>query len=131
MKKIDWKKKFRLKSYLLHAKIKYSIIISGENIDYCTSEGEASKLFWNLIKNSRSVICCRCSPIQKSYLVQFVKNHTKEITLAIGDGDNDVNMIKLASVGIGIFRKEGCQAAFNSDYAFSQFKYLKRLLFIN
>ena len=131
MKKINWKKKFRLKSYLLHSKIKYSIIISGENINYCTSEGEASELFWHLIKNSRSVICCRCSPIQKSYLVQFVKNNTKEITLAIGDGDNDVNMIKLANVGIGIFGKEGCQAAFNSDYAFSQFKYLKRLLFIN
>ena len=131
MKKIDWKKKFRLKSYLLHAKIKYSIIISGENINFCTSEGEASQLFWHLIKNSRSVICCRCSPIQKSYLVQFVKNNTKEITLAIGDGDNDVNMIKLANVGIGIFGKEGCQAAFNSDYAISQFKYLKRLLFIN
>ena len=131
MKKIDWKKKFRLKSYLLHAKIKYSLIISGENIDYCTSEGEASELFWHLIKNSRSVICCRCSPIQKSLLVQFVKNNTKEITLAIGDGDNDVNMIKLANVGIGIFGKEGCQAAFNSDYAFSQFKYLKRLLFVN
>jgi hypothetical protein len=107
MKKIDWKKKFRLKSYLLHAKIKYSIIISGENINFCTSEGEASQLFWHLIKNSRSVICCRCSPIQKSYLVQFVKNNTKEITLAIGDGDNDVNMIKLANVGIGIFGKEG------------------------
>ena len=131
MKKINWKKKFRFKSYLLHSKIKYSIIISGENINFCTSEGEASELFWNLIKDSRSVICCRCSPIQKSYLVQFVKNNTKDITLAIGDGDNDVNMIKLANVGIGIFGKEGCQAAFNSDYAFSQFKYLKRLLFVN
>ena len=131
MKIINWKEKFRFKKYLLHAKIKYSIIISGENINFCTSEGEASQLFWHLIKNSRSVICCRCSPIQKSYLVQFVKNNTKEMTLAIGDGDNDVNMIKLANVGIGIFGKEGSQAAFNSDYAFSQFKYLKRLLFVN
>lgn len=38
-------------------------------------------------------------------------------------------MIRTANVGIGIFGKEGYQAAYNSDYAISQFKYLKRLLF--
>ena len=51
--------------------------------------------------------------------------------MAIGDGENDVNMIKEADVGIGIFGKEGSQAAFNSDYAFSEFQYLKQLLFVN
>ena len=131
MEKIDWKQKYKIKSYLLHAKMKYSLIINGKNIDYCTSEGEASELFWYLIENSRSIICCRCSPSEKSKIVEFVKNHTKDITLAIGDGENDVNMIKAANLGIGIFGKEGCQAAFNSDYAFHQFKYLKRLLFYN
>ena len=40
-------------------------------------------------------------------------------------------MIKAAHVGIGIFGKEGYQAAYNSDYAISQFKYLKRLLFVD
>ena len=121
----------KFKNYLLHSKIKYSLIINGESIPYCTSDTKASELFWFLIQNSRSVICCRCSPIQKCSLVQFVKKHTKEITLAIGDGENDVNMIKAANVGIGIFGKEGYQAAYNSDYAFFQFKYLKRLLFFN
>ena len=57
MKKINWKKKFQLKSYLLHAKIKYSLIINGKNINDCTSEGKAAELFWFLIKNSRSAIC--------------------------------------------------------------------------
>ena len=131
MNKINWKQKYKFKSYLLHAKIKYSLIINGQNIDYCTSEGKASELFWYLIENSRSIICCRCSPSEKSKIVEFVKKHTKDITLAIGDGENDVNMIKAANLGIGIFGKEGGQAAFNSDYAFHQFKYLKRLLFYN
>ena len=131
MKKIDWKKKFIFKSYLLNAKIKYSLIINGKSINACISEGKASELFWFLIKNSRSVICSQCLPIQKSKIIEFVKKHTKDITLAIGDGENDVNMIKTAHIGIGIFGKEGCQAAFNSDYAFYQFKYLKRLLFFN
>lgn len=51
------------------------------------------------------------------------------VTLAIGDGANDVNMIQKAHVGIGIFGKEGYQAVGNSDYAIGQFRFLRRLLF--
>ena len=131
IKKRDWKQKLNLKNVLLHTKIQYSLIISGECIQYCISKGKASDLFWFLIQHSRSIICCRCSPKQKCDIVNFVKNHTNANTLAIGDGENDVNMIKTANVGIGIFGKEGSQAAFNSDYAFYEFKYLKTLLFIN
>jgi P-type E1-E2 ATPase len=35
------------------------------------------------------------------------ENEPEAITLAIGDGANDVNMIQKAHVGIGIFGKEG------------------------
>ena len=131
IQKDDWTEKLKFKNYLLHTKIEYSLIINGDSIDFCTSDGEASELFWFLIEHSRSVICCRCSPIQKCNIVKFVKKNTKEITLAIGDGENDVNMIKEANVGVGIFGKEGYQAAYNSDYAFNQFKYLRILLFVN
>ena len=51
------------------------------------------------------------------------------ITLAIGDGANDVNMITSAHVGVGIIGIEGKQAARASDYAIGQFKFLKKLLF--
>ena len=51
------------------------------------------------------------------------------ITLAIGDGANDVNMITSAHVGVGIIGLEGKQAARASDYAIGQFKFLKKLLF--
>ena len=51
------------------------------------------------------------------------------ITLAIGDGANDVNMITSAHVGVGIIGYEGKQAARASDYAIGQFKFLKKLLF--
>ena len=110
---------------------KYTIIIEGSAIDTCMQEGEAGKLFFELVKDSRSLICCRSSPSQKSKVVEFIKKNSDGLTLAIGDGGNDVNMIKVAHVGIGIFGKEGYQAAYNSDYAISQFKYLKRLLFID
>ena len=103
--------------------------MEGSAITTCLTEGKAADLFWDLIQRSRSLICCRASPSQKSQVVSFIKKRTDSTTLAIGDGGNDVNMIRTANVGIGIFGKEGYQAAYNSDYAISQFKYLKRLLF--
>ena len=112
-------------------KIKYTIIVEGNSINICIKNEKISKLFLELIKNSRSLICCRSSPKQKSEIVNFIKKNTKDLTLAIGDGGNDVNMIKTAHVGIGIFGKEGYQAAYNSDYAISRFKFLKKLLFID
>lgn len=51
--------------------------------------------------------------------------------MAIGDGGNDVSMIKAADVGIGIFGKEGYQAVTASDYAIGEFQYLRRLMFVH
>lgn len=53
------------------------------------------------------------------------------ITCAIGDGANDVSMIQEAHIGLGIFGKEGRNAARSSDFAFSKFKYLKRALLVH
>lgn len=36
-----------------------------------------------------------------------MKKSVKTITLAIGDGGNDVNMIQEAHIGVGILGKEG------------------------
>lgn len=55
----------------------------------------------------RSVICCRVSPAQKAEIVDAVKQSTSSITLAIGDGANDVAMIRAANVGVGISGQEG------------------------
>jgi len=41
-----------------------------------------------------SVICCRVTPLQKAQVVQLVKCNKQTVTLAIGDGANDVSMIK-------------------------------------
>jgi phospholipid-transporting ATPase len=52
-----------------------------------------------------------------------------KITLSIGDGANDVNMITTAHVGVGIAGLEGQQAARSADYIIGQFRFLKPLLF--
>ena len=83
-----------------------------------------------IAENCKAVVACRVSPKQKQEIVQMVrKAKPKVITLAIGDGANDVNMITSANVGIGILGKEGAQAARASDYAISEFRFLKRLMF--
>jgi len=78
-----------------------------------------------------AVICCRVSPLQKSKVVNVVKRRQKSITLAIGDGANDVSMIRAAHIGIGISGLEGRQAVLASDFAFGQFRFLRRLLFVH
>ena len=55
----------------------------------------------------------------------------KGISLAIGDGANDVNMITAAHIGVGIRGLEGQQAARASDYSITEFKHLNHLLFVH
>ena len=53
------------------------------------------------------------------------------MTLAVGDGANDVAMIREARVGVGLFGKEGRQAVRASDYALAQFRFLKPLILVH
>lgn len=73
----------------------------------------------------------RVSPKQKAEVVELVKRSTDEITLAIGDGANDIGMIQTAHVGVGIMGREGLQAACASDYTIGQFRFLTKLLFVH
>uniref|UniRef100_A0A8C2GBP7 Phospholipid-transporting ATPase n=1 Tax=Cyprinus carpio TaxID=7962 RepID=A0A8C2GBP7_CYPCA len=79
----------------------------------------------------QAVICCRVTPLQKAQVVELVKKHKKAVTLAIGDGANDVSMIKTAHIGVGISGQEGMQAVLSSDFSFAQFRYLQRLLLVH
>jgi len=108
-----------------------ALIIDGEAISYTFNNDELKSTFLSLIPSFRTVICCRSTPNQKAEVVTFVKHNLKKITLAIGDGGNDVNMIQKADIGIGLFGKEGNQAAFASDYAIGRFFFLWRLLLVH
>ena len=55
----------------------------------------------------------------------------KPVTLAIGDGANDVSMIQEAHVGIGVMGKEGTQAVRCSDYAIARFMFLQKALLVH
>lgn len=87
--------------------------------------------FLSLARMCRAVICCRVTPKQKADVVTLVSDNVGAVTLAIGDGANDVSMIMEAHVGVGIFGKEGTQAARASDYAIREFQHLVRLLVVH
>ncbi|KAM0944271.1 putative P-type phospholipid transporter [Dioscorea sansibarensis] len=109
----------------------FALIIDGKALNYAL-EDNVKSMFLQLAVNCASVICCRSSPKQKARVSdKLVKNGTRKVTLAIGDGANDVGMIQEADIGIGISGVEGMQAAMSSDIAIAQFRFLERLLLVH
>ena len=59
------------------------------------------------------------------------KDDRNAITLAVGDGANDVSMINEAHVGIGLYGNEGLRAVQSSDFAIPEFQMLRRLILVH
>ena len=106
-----------------------SIVIEGNALTHALAPGRRDD-FRHLVLMARTVICCRVSPAQKAQVVRLVKE-TGSLTLAIGDGGNDVPMIQEAHIGVGISGREGLQAARASDYSIARFRFLSRLLTVH
>uniref|UniRef100_A0A8B9ZZA1 Phospholipid-transporting ATPase n=1 Tax=Anas zonorhyncha TaxID=75864 RepID=A0A8B9ZZA1_9AVES len=108
----------------------YALVINGHSLAHAL-EADMEVEFLETACACKAVICCRVTPLQKAQVVELVKKYKKAVTLAIGDGANDVSMIKTAHIGVGISGQEGIQAVLASDYSFSQFKFLQRLLLVH
>ena len=74
--------------------VKFAMVINGRALGFAI-ERDLSKLFLTVGLRCQAVICCRVSPAQKGEVTALVKSHG-DITLAIGDGANDVPMIQKA-----------------------------------
>lgn len=96
-----------------------SIVIDGPTLVFALRDKECRSVFFRVCLFAASVICCRVSPKQKADVVALCKEKGPWITLAIGDGANDVPMIMEAHIGIGVRGKEGTQAVRSADYAVS------------
>lgn len=104
----------------------FVLVIEGTALDLALSDEESKRLLLRLAMQCEAVICCRVSPLQKALIVKLVKDGIGAMTLAIGDGANDVSMIQAADVGVGISGEEGLQAVNSSDYAIAQVSCLHR-----
>ncbi|XP_045865914.1 probable phospholipid-transporting ATPase IM isoform X1 [Meles meles] len=108
----------------------YALIINGHSLAHAL-ESDVKNDLLELACMCKTVVCCRVTPLQKAQVVELVRNYRNAVTLAIGDGANDVSMIKSAHIGVGISGQEGLQAVLASDYSFAQFRYLQRLLLVH
>ncbi|KAM8734430.1 phospholipid-transporting ATPase ID isoform 3-T3 [Acanthopagrus schlegelii] len=108
----------------------FALVINGHSLAHAL-EADMETEFVSTACACKAVICCRVTPLQKAQVVELIKKHKKAVTLAIGDGANDVSMIKSAHIGVGISGQEGIQAVLASDYSFAQFRFLQRLLLVH
>ena len=106
-----------------------ALVIGGAALALLINRDEAA--FVALCGECNVVVCARCAPAQKAEVVSLVMKRLNKVSLAIGDGGNDVPMIMSAHVGVGITGNEGMQAARSSDYAVGEFQKLKKLLAVH
>ncbi|OAQ65310.1 phospholipid-translocating P-type ATPase, flippase [Pochonia chlamydosporia 170] len=108
------------------------VVVDGQTLATIDASDDLAVLFYDLVLRVDSVICCRASPSQKANLVTSIRRFIpSSMTLAIGDGANDIGMIQSSHVGIGISGREGLQASRISDYSIAQFRFLQQLLFVH
>ncbi|GMH82158.1 hypothetical protein TrVE_jg12998 [Triparma verrucosa] len=110
-----------------------ALVITGSALKHVLNDPRLSEILFCVASCCKSVIACRVSPKQKAVLVKTVKKYVspRPVTLAIGDGANDVGMIQEAQIGIGISGLEGQQAVNSSDFSIAQFRFLTDLLLVH
>lgn len=108
-----------------------SVVVDGSTLQLIFSDPKVTDNFFRLCRASKSVVCCRVSPKQKSDIVDNYMNTQSGICIAIGDGANDVPMIMQAHIGVGIRGLEGTQAVRTADFAINQFSHLQKLLLVH
>ncbi|KAJ7687726.1 hypothetical protein B0H17DRAFT_1332344 [Mycena rosella] len=120
----------RKRGFVPGAQAAFAVVIDGDTLTHALAP-DLKEMFLNLGTQCETVVCCRVSPAQKGLTVKLVKEGRNAMTLAIGDGANDVAMIQEANIGCGLFGLEGSQAAMSADYAFGQFRFLTKLLLVH
>ncbi|VDP76108.1 unnamed protein product [Echinostoma caproni] len=125
----------KLGAYVPSAGVSMGLVIDGESLAYAL-EPALCPAFLDLCLSMNAVLCCRMTPIQKAFVVEMVREGIRKrdsgrppVTAAIGDGGNDVAMIHQASVGIGLYGREGREAC-NSIPTDSEFKFRSNLFLI-
>ena len=105
-----------------------ALVVDGQTLELVLASD--SPLFEALARQCGVMLACRVSPLQKAQLARLAEDRGK-LSLAIGDGANDVSMLQAASVGVGVCGQEGSQAVRASDFSLPSFRHLARLLLVH
>ncbi|KAJ1936189.1 drs2 neo1 protein, partial [Linderina pennispora] len=141
----------------LNSDASLAVVVDGETLAELEKHPELLDRFLSLGTLCDAVVCSRVSPAQKALIVHNMRvrceggcdeqtrkksrnplanllHHNNDdfmVTLAIGDGGNDIAMIQEAHVGIGIAGQEGLQASRAADFSIAQFRFLQKLLLVH
>jgi P-type E1-E2 ATPase len=127
---MDIGEEFKKMYDILQRGSKLEVMISGMKLSQILQHDSAIDLVEKVLSLASAVIIYRAKPLDKANVVNFIRMRNRgKITLAIGDGANDVNMIQSAHIGVGIKGKEGNQASMFADYSIPEFRGLRRLIF--
>ena len=105
----------------------YALVLNGSSVDALIRSAQDKFVF--AMRHASTVICSRMSPKQKARVIMLMKSEGI-CCLAIGDGANDVSMIRESSVGVGVKGKEGNAAVNSADYIIREFHHLIKLMFV-
>lgn len=105
----------------------HCLVITGQTLTVVFNNPYLLDLFLTVSKEANSVLICRCAPKQKAQVAKALKARFDKVICCIGDGGNDVAMIKESSVGIGIEGLEGLQASLASDISVKSFRDIEML----
>mmetsp|Transcript_17725 Transcript_17725/g.31998 ORF Transcript_17725/g.31998 Transcript_17725/m.31998 type:complete len:2024 (-) Transcript_17725:332-6403(-) len=97
--------------------LRYTLTVDGSTFELALSDPETRKIFSCLAFAAESVLACNMLPSQKADLVKLIQKNMsfKPRVMAVGDGNNDIAMIRQANVGVGISSQFSSQAANSSD----------------
>lgn len=73
------------------------VVLDGHTLAVIEKDADLKNTFYSFVDSVDSIICCRASPAQKAAIVEAIKSRIPgSLTLAIGDGANDISMIQTA-----------------------------------
>jgi magnesium-transporting ATPase (P-type) len=73
----------------------FGLVIEGGALQYALDTKNIRDFMTLCDACSGGVVCCRVSPIQKASVAEAMKKHRSQVVLGIGDGANDVGLIKV------------------------------------
>lgn len=96
LSEIDYEEAEEVENWLpSDSRPEYALIIDGTSLKHALEDRQCRPVFLDLATNCKAVLCCRVSPLQKAKCVELIKKTRNVMTLAIGDGANDVSMIQV------------------------------------
>lgn len=111
-----------------------AVVIAGHVLAQIISDEHGEDALAAAVERCPTAVVCRASPLQKAAVASIARGAAAAVSctcLAIGDGANDVGMLRVAHVGVGIAGAEGRRAAMSADIALGAFSALGPLLLVH